>query len=80
MEQLTDRELVVLRLLGEGKSTRDAAAEMNVSFKTIESHRENIKRKLGLQNATELVDFATKWANSSVTVPLDNVAKQLSLP
>ena len=79
VEQLTDRELVVLRVLGEGKSTRDAAAEMNVSFKTVESHRENIKRKLGLKNATELVHFATKWANSSVSVPLESLTRQLSL-
>jgi len=59
LELLTDRELHVLHLLGSGLSTREIAAELNLSFKTIETHRENIKSKLELQNAAELVHFAT---------------------
>lgn len=64
VQQLSDRELGVLRLLGEGRSTREIATLLNLSFKTIESHRENIKRKLGLRTAVELVHFATRWAGS----------------
>jgi len=60
-QPLTDRELLVLQLLGEGKSTRVIAAGLNVSVKTIESHRENLKRKLELQGAAELVHYASQW-------------------
>ena len=60
-ELLTDRELQVLQLLGSGQSTRKIAEALNLSFKTIEAHRDNIKRKLGLQDAVELVHYATEW-------------------
>ena len=60
-EVLTDRELQILQLLGAGQSTRKIAESLNVSFKTIEAHRDNIKRKLGLQDASELVHYATTW-------------------
>ena len=65
VERLSDRELVVLRLLGEGRSTRETADELNISFKTVESHRENIKRKLGLEHAAELMNYAARWVNQS---------------
>ena len=61
LEQLTDRELHVLQLLGAGLSTRDIADQMKISFKTVESHRENIKVKLRIRSAAELVHFATNW-------------------
>jgi DNA-binding NarL/FixJ family response regulator len=60
-EQLSDRELHVLQLLGVGLSTREIAEQMGISFKTVESHRENIKTKLHLRTAAELVHFATNW-------------------
>lgn len=63
IEQLTDRELCVLQLLAEGKATRDIAVSLGVSPKTIETHRENIKHKLGLKGAAELVRFAVQWAS-----------------
>ena len=63
LEILSDRELAVLQLLGAGKSTRDISAELNISFKTVESHRENIKRKLGLSSASELVHYAATWCS-----------------
>lgn len=64
IEQLTDREFQVLQLLGSGMATRMIAVELKLSFKTIETHRENIKRKLGLHDASALVHFATNWLNS----------------
>jgi DNA-binding NarL/FixJ family response regulator len=73
-EQLTDRELHVLHLLGAGMSTREIAGELNLSFKTIETHRENIKRKLGLQNAAALIHYATQWAQQDVSVARSPVA------
>src|SRR5439155_25163312 len=62
VELLTDRELHVLHLLGTGMSTRRIAVAMKLSFKTVESHRENIKRKLGLKGAAELIHFAGEWS------------------
>jgi len=66
--QLTDRELHVLHLLGAGLSTREVAGELKLSFKTIETHRENIKRKLGLQSAAALVHYATQWSRQEISV------------
>lgn len=69
VELLTDRELHVLHMLGGGLSTRKIAVELNLSFKTIETHRENIKRKLGLRGAAELVHYALEWGREQVSVP-----------
>jgi DNA-binding NarL/FixJ family response regulator len=61
VENLTDRELHVLQLLGIGTSTRKIATQMNLSIKTVETYREHLKQKLGLSNSTELVHYATHW-------------------
>jgi len=58
---LSDRELQVFRLLGTGKGTRDIAEALGLSFKTIETYRENIKHKLNLPDANALVHRATEW-------------------
>ena len=68
LQQLTDRELHVLNLLGMGLSTREIAAELRVSFKTVETHRENIKHKLGLQGAAALIHYATNWARQETAI------------
>lgn len=57
-ESLGDRELQVLHLIGQGKSTRDTALELHISVKTVDAHREHIKRKLGLSTAAELIRYA----------------------
>ncbi|MFT3916402.1 MAG: response regulator transcription factor [Anaeromyxobacteraceae bacterium] len=57
-ETLTDREKQVLRLVAEGKSTKDVAAILEIAVKTAMSHREHVMRKLGVHNRTELVRFA----------------------
>jgi len=61
--RLTDRELQVFQMLGAGMGTADIATELRVSFKTIESHRENIKHKLGLRNAVDLLCHAVQWVH-----------------
>ena len=61
VDGLTDRELHVFHLIGSGKSTKEIAGELNVSFSTIETHRENIKRKLDLGSSHELTQFAEAW-------------------
>lgn len=58
MERLSDRELEVFGLIGQGRGTRQIAEQLHLSVKTIESHRAHIKEKLNLKNATELVHHA----------------------
>jgi DNA-binding NarL/FixJ family response regulator len=58
---LTDRELEVFRLIGEGHATRQIADELHLSVKTIESYQAHIKEKLALRNARELVQHAIEW-------------------
>lgn len=70
IDQLTDRELQVLQLLGAGMSTRRVAEELKISFKTIETHRENIKRKLGVRDASALILYANEWAREQVSLPV----------
>lgn len=62
IERLSDRELEVFRLIGQGRGTRQIAEELHLSVKTIETYRAHIKEKLGLSNATELVRQAVQWA------------------
>jgi DNA-binding NarL/FixJ family response regulator len=62
---LTDRELQVFQLVGAGLSARQIAVDLHVSFKTIQTHRENIKHKLGLRTAAELVCHASAWIRGS---------------
>lgn len=61
MERLSDRELQVFRLIGQGLTTRAIANQLNVSIHTIDSHRENIRRKLWLKNGNELMRRAFQW-------------------
>ena len=63
-DQLSDREVEVLRLIGQGRRTRDIAADLSLSVKTIESYRSNIKRKVGLGNAAELAHYAFHWVQA----------------
>lgn len=58
IERLSNRELQVLNLIGRGQTTREAAENLNLSVKTVESHRQRIKKKLNLQTSAQLVHFA----------------------
>lgn len=64
LETLSDRELEVLRWVGQGMGTRQIAEKLSLSIKTIEAHRENIKRKLHIKRAPELVRYAVQWVQS----------------
>jgi len=64
---LTDRELEVFRLIGEGHSTRQIAEELHISVKTVESYQSHIKEKLSLRSARELVQHAIQWSISQKT-------------
>ncbi len=68
IERLSDRELEVFRLLGQGLGTRQIAEDLHLSVKTIETYRAHIKEKMSLKNATELVRQAVQWVEQSATV------------
>jgi DNA-binding CsgD family transcriptional regulator len=55
---LTERETEIFHLLGDGKSAKDIAAALHISVKTVEAHREHIKRKLNLKTSSELLRYA----------------------
>ena len=61
VDRLSDRELEVLQLIGKGHDMRDIARGLNLSAKTVETHRAHIKEKLNLANAREVTRFATNW-------------------
>lgn len=61
LANLTDRELEVFRLIGEGHATRQIAGELHVSVKTVESYQAHIKDKLALRNSRELLQHAIEW-------------------
>jgi DNA-binding NarL/FixJ family response regulator len=61
IEELSNRELEVFWLIGQGRSTAEIAKQLNLSVKTVETHREKIKRKLGLTSAGELMRHAVQW-------------------
>jgi DNA-binding NarL/FixJ family response regulator len=64
VENLSDRELEVFRLIGEGHGTRQVAERLHLSIKTVETHRAHIKEKLDLKDANELFRSAIEWVNS----------------
>jgi DNA-binding NarL/FixJ family response regulator len=61
ISELTDRELEVFRLIGEGHGTRQIAEVLHLSVKTVESYQAHIKEKLCLRSARELVQHAVEW-------------------
>ncbi len=61
IDSLTNRELEVFRLIGEGLSSRHIASDLLLSIKTIETYRERMKKKLNLNSSDELVQYAIQW-------------------
>lgn len=61
VDGLTDREFEIFELIGRGEGTRQIAEKLHISVHTVESHRENIRAKLGLRSGTELVQSAVRW-------------------
>ena len=61
VDRLSNRELQVLQMIGRGLSTRQIAETLCLSVKTVESHRQRIKRKLNLVTGAQLVQYAVNW-------------------
>ncbi len=64
IDALSDREMEVFQLIGNGYSTRQIAAKLNLSVKTIDSYREHLKLKLNLETGSDLVRYAIQWVKS----------------
>lgn len=64
LEMLTDREFEVFQWTGQGMSPREIAESLNLSIKTVEAHRTNIRRKLDIKDATALVRYAVRWVET----------------
>lgn len=61
LEDLTDREMAVFQMLGDGNSVDDIADQLNLSRKTVETYRRRAKDKLGFDSVTELLQYAIQW-------------------
>jgi len=67
LESLTDRELQVYQMIGAGMNTREIAPKLGISPKTVATHRDNLKLKLGLKDSRMLMQAAMQWQqNKSV--------------
>ena len=64
LERLTDRELEVLQLIGQGRATRHIAEQLHISARTVDAHRAHIKEKLQLEDGPALVRYAVRWIES----------------
>ena len=64
VENLSDRELEIFHLIGKGYKASQIAEQLHLSTKTIETYRSRMKEKLDLPNASELLQYAIKWAKS----------------
>lgn len=62
---LSDREFEVFQLIARGMGTRQVAETLHLSVKTIDTHRQHIKAKLGFKDASELTHFAISWIQSA---------------
>ncbi len=61
IESLTDRELEVFGLIGRGQTPREIAERLHLSVKTVDAHRDHIRKKLGARNAADLIRHAVQW-------------------
>jgi DNA-binding NarL/FixJ family response regulator len=68
-DKLTDRELEVLRLFGEGWSTEEVAQKLHLSPKTVDVHRGKIKEKMALATTPEFLRFAIRWVQAQHQPP-----------
>ncbi len=68
MDDLTDREVEILELIGNGIATKIIAAQLSISPRTVEAHRAHLKEKLGITDGAALVHYAVQWVESRAKV------------
>jgi DNA-binding NarL/FixJ family response regulator len=64
LQRLTDRELDVFKLIGQGRANRDIAQHLCISVRTVDAHRAHLKEKLGIRDGNELVRYAVRWVET----------------
>jgi DNA-binding NarL/FixJ family response regulator len=69
LSQLTDRQLEIFQLTGEGEDSRTIARKLNLSIKTVDAHRLNIKERLELKNLSKLISYAARWLETQAAPP-----------
>jgi DNA-binding NarL/FixJ family response regulator len=67
--ELSDRELQVFALIGSGLGPKEVATRLGISPKTVETYREHLKKKFGVQSAAMLTVIATEWVNNDGRIP-----------
>jgi DNA-binding NarL/FixJ family response regulator len=67
LDELTDRELAVFQMLGQGQSVDDISEQLSLSRKTVETYRRRVKEKLDLDSVAELLQFAVHWTYAQST-------------
>jgi len=72
VERLSDREFEVFELIGRGQGSHEIAKQLFLSSKTVDAHRANIKKKLGLQSSWEMIRYAVRWVESQQFQPHAN--------
>lgn len=65
IDRLSDRELQVFRLIGLGRTSREISSALGISPKTVDAHKEHIKLRLGITNASQLTARAAQWAGGN---------------
>lgn len=64
LERLTDREIEIFELIGQGKNSHEIAARLNISPRTVDAHRTHIRTKLRLPDSNAVLAYAIKWKES----------------
>ncbi len=77
--RLSNREVQILNMIGRGMSSREIAQEFTLSVKTIESHRQTIKHKLGLATNSQLLQYAMKWFSGGTQTKLKKRSRPCAL-
>lgn len=76
VDELTDREMAVFQMLGEGIPVDDITDKLNLTRKTVETYRRRVKEKLGLDSIEELLQYAIEWKHSQVAPARPSVESQ----
>jgi DNA-binding NarL/FixJ family response regulator len=69
IEQLSDREFEIFHLVGLGRNNHEIAGQLHLSLKTVAVHQANIRRKLTLNNLSDLIRFAVRWEGAQGQAP-----------
>jgi len=64
LQRLSDREIEVFELIGQGKNTHEIAEQLHISTRTVDTHRRHIREKLRLSDTGAVISYAIKWIES----------------